>query len=162
MKRRMAEIEDQGATDAEVEEPTVPVLRPAKVKALLEQFKKSSDALVRSNIKKFFKDREWHGGGRLSEKVLLSPAYVNMTLNLSISAGAEQAYVLLKNDDQIDSQEESEDGYEMPEDIKLVLGIQRECAQKRIPKCFAGGITLICLEQCHGISLPRHVLHRTF
>lgn len=110
-----------------------------------------SESLVKTWISKFFVGKTMYCGGNLSERVLLSAKYVRMVLEIQLSLAVDIVYAAWKKDRGAP--------FAIPmggisDDVKWVMAFLHHCALQRVPPAFIGGLMLIYLEQCEGISIP--------
>jgi hypothetical protein len=102
------------------------------------------ERLVKEQISQYFKEKELHCGGPLSDFVLHSDHYINQVSNTDLATCVEKAYKTL-----------AAFGHEagIKDDIGLVLSILAECSESGILKCFAGGILLMHIELLEGLEI---------
>lgn len=91
----------------------------------------------------YFKDKQLFYGGEIPEDRLLQQKFVDAVLDTNMKVGIYIAYHCIDQsifDENFDS-------------IKLVVDILDSLSNSVIPKCFAAGMLLLCLEFCHGIQI---------
>ena len=119
--------------------------------ANFEGFLEEIEELARDYIKNFFHNREMHCGGTVTKSVALSSYYVSLVMNTDISKASDTVYEALENNHQIDTSEHNDGS--VSEDIRIMISALDVCAAAGIPKCFAGGITIMYLELCEGYNV---------
>lgn len=99
--------------------------------------------LARDYLSLFFTNKVNHKGENIDKDVLLSERNVSLVLNMDICGGMPLVYEAL---DMCQSNKDTQD-------VELVLGLLRECANLCIPKCFVAGLVGVYVEICKGRSL---------
>lgn len=123
----------------------------ARLQTLITAYEKQA----REYMEKFFKDKKFHCGGAIPQKQLYSDANVDLVLSTTFCEGVDLAYEMVKNI-RVPRNYEQEIEY----DIYLVL--DTICAVKScgIPKPFQGGIVLLYLKFCKGMTLPESATNK--
>lgn len=106
--------------------------------------------LSRQYIERFFADREMHCGGGIPDYLLFSKYNISLILNTNIENGVKRAYHAIAQAERFPP---CVDSGIVPDDVKLVMAILKQCAKVGIPKEFAAGVMLLHLEYCEGISI---------
>ncbi len=101
--------------------------------------------LIYSCVDKFFKDKKIYYGGPIPNRFLHNEENVKLIADLDISEAVDKAYTIIGD-------KYSGRNTEIEGEILEVISILNECSARRIPKCFAGGILLICLRVCKGFG----------
>ena len=100
----------------------------------------------------FFDGKSHFAGGDIPLHKVTTSERVQMVANTTISAAAQTAYDGIATANWI-SKKSPQEG--VPgDDVRLLQSILNECSALNISKSFAGGITLLCLEFCEGVSIP--------
>lgn len=103
----------------------------------------------------FFKDRELYCGGQVPPSQLFSERYLKMVCEHTIESSADAFYDYF-NAVSIDDEENNPH-------TQLLIGLLGECRRKNIPKTFAAGIILVCLELCYGVvPVDKHAEDQQF
>lgn len=100
----------------------------------------------------FFKKKKFWAGGSINPVHLLNERAVKAVMETTVIDAIDIAYRSLKQ-----CEPENWDTLQEHWDIELVKGILADCAKTGIPKCFAGGLLLVCLEQCHSVETLRRL-----
>ena len=109
---------------------------------------------ARDCVTDFFKDKSHYSGGQIPMDSLLADDRIQMVINTTISAAAQTAYDGTEKAKWIDKKSPQEG---VPgEDVRTLISIFNECSSLNIPKYFAGGIALLCMEFCEGVDVPYH------
>lgn len=107
---------------------------------------------ARSCVVDFFKGKSHYSGGKIPMNSLLSDDRIQMVINTTISAAARTAYDGTEKSSWLNKNPPQEG---VPgEDVRIFISILNECSALHIPKYFAGGIALLCLEFCEGVQIP--------
>jgi len=95
----------------------------------------------------FFCDKEYWAGGKISKSKLYKEEHIKAVMEMNILDALAIAYYCLENNipDTVDS---SVKNWE----IELCYDCLKQCANRYIPKCHAGGILLVYLSVCHGVD----------
>jgi hypothetical protein len=115
--------------------------------AVTSNFLSDIEALANKNIDIIFVGKRMHSGGAIPEAMLHSAPYITKILTNDICAGVDNAYKAIS--------EYNDSGTTRPvKDAQhLVLEMLSLCSKNRIPKIFAGGLLLMCLEIVKGIRV---------
>lgn len=105
---------------------------------------------ARNVIASFFKDREMFCGGKILDKFLLNERNISLVLNTNIEVGVQRAYQALSEANHFPP---CVDMQLVPDDVRLVMSVLKQCAKSHIPKDNAAGILLLYLEFCEGVSV---------
>jgi hypothetical protein len=101
---------------------------------------------------KFFEDKEYESGGRISRKELLKKEHLANILNYTPASNFVEGLCLLH---EILSNNEPPEGYKsdlVDWEVKLLNELLKESARAGVPKNFAIGITLMNLQYCYGMN----------
>jgi len=108
--------------------------------------------LAKKCITNFFLERDHYNGGEISLTEITHEKNLFVLIDATISSAIRVAYDGMKNAHWIDKtppQEGVPGG-----DVRLLLSILNECSNLGVPKYFAGGIALLCLQYCEGVEIP--------
>lgn len=108
--------------------------------------------LARDCVLLFFDGKSHYNGGDIPLEEVTSDDRIQMVVNTTISAASQAAYDGTVKASWIDKKPPQEGV--ASEDVRLLLSIFNECSSLNIPKYFAGGIALLCLEFCEGVYIP--------
>lgn len=107
---------------------------------------------ARDCVLTFFEGKNHYNGGDIPLDEVTSDDRIQMVINTTIAAASQTAYDGTKSATWIDKKSPQEG---VPgEDVRILLSIFNECSSLNIPKYFAGGISLLCLEFCEGVKIP--------
>jgi len=112
------------------------------VEVIAMEFLPDVQMLARSYMMSFFKDREMHCGGPIQYRHLLSNRNISMTINATLADAIVCAYGAIDSSSEKDPLDE----------IKFVISILNECSKSGVPKEFSGGMLLLYLQFCVGLS----------
>lgn len=133
---------------------------PLELEHLMDLIPVKSEELAIKYIDVFFCDEDWHCGGKIPKSMLHSPFHVKMVLELDVCAGVDKAHELLEK---CEGQElESPIDGSTTSSIFMLNEAMSKCRAKKIPKVFQSGITIMYLELCKGIEMPKNVARRGF
>lgn len=111
------------------------------------------EEFAKSQMIKFFSDKELHCGGKIPHSLLENPKRINLVINLDLDSGIKIFY---DYSEKIITEEElakSKRTGEVSWDIILVNDILKTLAQSGVPQQFAGGMLLIYLELVKGYEI---------
>lgn len=126
--------------DSEVEEIQDIILDEETLVVFREEIKNNAELALLN----FFEDKEWYCGGKIPRSELINGRNVSILCNTDIVSAVTTIYPLLDGDECTDEK--------IPSDVQLVLELIQECAVKKVPRCFVGGIIITYLELCEGVS----------
>jgi hypothetical protein len=121
----------------------------------LANFEGDLNEFVSDCILRFFADKKMHIGGPINKKLLLTENYIRIVTNNNICRCILCAYNTL---DKCDKITHTIPGGQTSEDTRLVIKTLEKCAAKNIPKVFSGGLMLMYLEFCEGLSINYNML----
>lgn len=106
-------------------------------------------------VEDFFADKDSFQGGPFTENDLdrlYSEESISTVVNTTVSAAVMTAYAGIERASWINS-EPPQDGIPA-DDVRLMISILNACSKRGVPKYFAGGIALLCLDFCEGVKVP--------
>ena len=106
-------------------------------------------------IQDFFADKDSYRGGSFGEDDKIKQTCeesLSIVVNTSVSAATMTAYAGIDEASWINSIP-PQDGIPA-DDVRLWISILNACARRGVPKYFAGGVALLCLEHCEGVNVP--------
>jgi hypothetical protein len=106
--------------------------------------------LINQYLQQFFKDKDFHCGGKISKAILNTDRNISIVANYDIINGVQKAYSSLEKHPL-----SSESLGEVTGDIRLVSSILQELARSSVPQQFAGGMMLLYLELIMGIDIGK-------
>ncbi len=101
-------------------------------------------------IRRYFEGKKLDTGCLIPCHVGDLDRYVLLVLNTAINNGIKNTHEILGPTPRIEQKQVENNGHVSDNTMKII-GILRECSQKGIPKCFAGGILLMHVELCDGL-----------
>lgn len=125
--------------DSEVEEIQDIILDEEALVLFREEMNNNAEAALLN----FFEDKEWYCGGKIPKSELINCRTISTVCNTDIVSAVTMVYPLLDGDECTDDK--------IPSDVQLVIELIMECARKKIPRCFVGGIIVVYLELCEGV-----------
>lgn len=117
----------------------------------LDQFLWDTAIYASVCIDKFFEDKEMYGGGPVPKRLLRSPRYLSLVIN-STAEVVPYLYSAMERCSHSLTQEKPKLAT-VPNDVKLVISILRNCYLLGIPQRFVFGMTLMYLEICEGVQV---------
>lgn len=119
----------------------------------IEDFKKDSEDLAKYYINVFFHSKPPKNGYKIKDLVD-SPSSLSTVINTNIISGVQKAYKALNNYiiiTQEDLNKAKKDG-DVTQEIKLVNETLKSLHKAGVPQQFAGGMMILYLEFCEGVS----------
>ena len=111
---------------------------------------------IRVNAKQcidtFFKNKMFHCGGKIPNRLLNCDCRISMVMNFDIGAGVDRAYNALEKTMSVEELERARNTGETTDDIRLVNESLYMLSQNGIPQQFAGGMLCLYLEFIEGVD----------
>jgi hypothetical protein len=115
-------------------------------------FREDLKLLRRNYVDAFFGDKRMHCGGSIPKYLLHAENRLSLVGNLSILDAVDMAYRGLENSVDRHLLEKSRKTGESTSDIRLVNETLKKFAKAGIPQEFAGGLLILYLEFCEGVT----------
>lgn len=94
-----------------------------------------------SSLRKFFRKKSWHLGGKIPDELLFTRGNFHLLQNISLVESVELIY------------DSVEGKYEKNKDILLTLKVIRDCERKGIQQEHIGGILLLYFTLCENAEV---------
>lgn len=114
--------------------------------------KQEEEKNVKSALKTFFSDKKHWCGGNLSTNLIFSDKHIQILLETSVEVGVSIAHFSMDREspEHVDTTEEMWS-------IRLINTILGEASIRGIPKSYLGGLVILYLELCEGVSCLRNL-----
>jgi hypothetical protein len=106
------------------------------------------EPIIRQGIKNYFCDKILHDGRQIENNLLDLPYYSSLVFNTNVSDGVVKAYLIMEDNNFIDSDSEHSTG----DDVRFMINLIKNI-QKRVPQEFVGGMILMHLELVEGMEV---------
>lgn len=120
--------------------------------SVLTHFQRDAVGFAKHWVGEFFKGRKMYCGGSIPTSLLYSDRQIDRVLNLSVGDAVSQAHEMLTTSSKYSSNSLPDDEDGVPVDVRFVIDVIGEQKQQRVPKCCQGGILLMYLEICEGLT----------
>lgn len=109
-------------------------------------------AFAQNIIFDYFRDKKFHCGGPIPERMLQSPKRINLVLDCTFERALDIAYAALEEELSSEDHMLIAHGGVSP-DIKVVVSIMDDLAYQGVPQELSSGLLVLFLELCAGVNV---------